>query len=176
MNKKNLIKIAIVVIATLFATILFFYYWLFGFDFLFEPRNIEITLQKGKVIHEKLSIIQACGHEIGIEFHTKDGEETKIKDIFGKSTFQIHLPAHIRITVLNSKGEVVFENKDFKNRNLGFRYGPDPIKLIAGRAYLYPGEYNIYIHVIDIYKNLDHFDAFFFAAHNPKARCGKRTK
>ena len=73
---------------------------------------------------------------------------------------------------MDADAKMVFERIDFQGSNLTFWYGPNPIKLIAGTAYLPPENYDVRIKVVDLYENFDELDTYFFASHTPKTRCG----
>ncbi|MCB2261717.1 MAG: hypothetical protein LGR52_02065 [Candidatus Thiosymbion ectosymbiont of Robbea hypermnestra] len=129
--------------------------------FLFEPgeKRLEISVDK------------YCTYEIGISFSAKGGEHL-IKDTFG-GAMHVNLPAKIDIFLSNDAYQEVFSKRDFGGSELGFRYGPNPIMLIAGKAYLIPGKYTASINIKSIGRDLSDFDSDFFLAGNPKLTCKK---
>lgn len=150
-----------------------FYYKVFGFDHFFEPDTVQIFLEAGKEIDFNLEVTKSCTHEIGIGFISEQDDPGHIRMLFGEKISKLNLPARIDISIVNDKSETIFENKSFGGDNLGFRYGSTHIKFIAGKARLLPGTYRVKINVYELLKNLEGVNTYFFAAYNPKTRCGE---
>jgi hypothetical protein len=121
--------------------------------------------------HLEINIKKYCTYEIGFSFSAQGGNE-QIKDVFGDA-MHINLPAVVDVFISNDDGQEIFSVIDFGGTELGYRYGPNPIQLIAGKALLKPGNYSTLIHVKSVAGDFSGFDSEFFIAGDPKTRCGK---
>jgi hypothetical protein len=137
------------------------------------PSHSErFSLELGK---KRLEIVvnKYCTYEIGISFLAKDGGQL-IKDTFGVAT-ELKMPVLIDIVLENKDGQVVFSKIDFGGTGLGYRYGPNPVKFIAGKAYLEPGKNTVTIYVRHIDQDLSKFDTEIFVSGDPKLTCEKKN-
>ncbi len=130
-------------------------------QFIFEPgqQSLEIGVKK------------LCNYEIGIMFLSQ-GNDQAVKDFFGHAR-QIHLPALIDVSLFDNSGKSFFATVDFGGPVSGYRYGPNPLKLIVGKVYLVPGKYTAVIDIKDIEKDFSGFESSFFVSGDPKLKCGK---
>ena len=142
-----------------------------GFDHYYEPTPIRIEIQAGDEKSFELNIRKSCTHEVGVEFRDTEGSGENIKRVFGESLSELNLPAKMEIVLVSSVSDVVWAEEDFGGRGLGFRYGPNPLKFIAGRVYLPVGRYRVSIRVTELGGDFSVLESYFFATHVPKTRC-----
>jgi len=129
--------------------------------FLFEPgkKSLEINVD------------QYCTYEIGVSFASEMGGQA-IKSIFGHAR-QVRLPATVDLALFNASGKLSFSVSNVGGPMLAYRYGPNPLQLIFGKAYLEPG---VYVAIIDIKlagESLSELESKLFLAVDPKTTCKK---
>lgn len=151
-------------------------YFIYGFDHLFEPDAIRIEFEENKKMMLKIDVVKGCTHEIGIGFLSKENATNNnaainIANFFGPP-LELNLPAEIYMEIFNSNDNIILKQDSFGGKKLHYRYGPNPIKFIAGTVYLEAGHYDVILKVIKLHKNFQSFEAFFFATHIPKTECG----
>lgn len=173
MKKNRSLIVTILSIALIFALTGFLYLRFMGMGNLVDPEPVRIILEKGEDISFEMQVTQSCGYEVGVSFSSQKHSVNDIKQAFGDKLTQLNLPAHISIQITDDRNEVIFENLDFGGENLVFRYGPDPLKFIAGQHYLNAGKYRINLKTQALESDLSNLDNYFFIAQVPKTRCGR---
>jgi len=130
--------------------------------FIFKPgqQSLEVNIKKH------------CTYEIGVIFLSQGNDQT-VRDFFGHAR-QIHLPALINMYLFDDSGKNLFSTVDFGGSVSGYRYGPNPLKLIAGKVYLEPGKYTAVIDIKNIEEDFSGFESSFFVSGVPKVTCGKK--
>lgn len=136
----------------------------------YRETPVQFTLGSEQLIDFKVT--QACSHEIGLGFRSLDGDQARIDSVFGSGFKNVNLPARYRLTLHNLDGERIFHQRVIGGSGLPMRYGPDPIKFIAGTVFLPEGHYTLSLHVDELYSRFEGLGAFVFAQHIPKTRCG----
>lgn len=119
----------------------------------------------------EIDVNQYCTYEIGISFASKRGDQS-IKEFFGHAR-KINMPAMVDVSLLNDSGKSSFSIVDFGGTMRSYRYGPNPLKLIAGKVHLAPGKYTAVIDIKDIEKDFSDLESSFFVSGDPKVKCGK---
>lgn len=83
------------------------------------------------------------------------------------------MPALISIDFFDDSGKNFFSIEDFGGPVSGYRYGPNPLKVIVGKVYLEPGDYTAIIKIKNVEKDFSEFESNFFVSEDPKVTCGK---
>jgi hypothetical protein len=147
------------------------YFYIFEYDYLFEPAPVDIKLEKGKIIKFDFYVELSCVYKVGIRFMDEHGNYENIHKYFGKKLSQTNLQARIDIRILNSRKELVFEKQNLGESKSYIQYGPNPIGFIAGTPYLTPGEYSAIINVKELRRDYSYFDIKFFVEMDRKIKC-----
>jgi hypothetical protein len=170
-DKRKLPKIFIYL--SFFVSIFFVgvYFYIFEFDYIFEPAPVDIKLEKGNVVEFDFDVSLSCMYLIGIRFIDEQGGHENIKNVFGGWQSLKKLQARIDIQIQNSSNEQVFAKKGFGGNVSLVQYGPNPISFIAGNLYLIPGRYSVKIVVNEIGKEYAIFKSEFFVGLIPKTKC-----
>lgn len=148
--------------------------------FLLVLTVILLQLGCGKYYEKHLSIDSgggpvevdfACSYEIGFLFYD-DNDGLDVINVFG-SSMDPRLPLVVNIFIYDSKGSLLFEKIEFGGQRLGYRYGPNPIKFVAGSLYLEAGTYTVKFNVEEAYFDLSDFESSFFISKIPNSKCVK---
>ncbi len=123
----------------------------------------------------EIEVDHPCAYRVGISFTSKakDGDQA-IRKFFG-APGNINMPATVDISLLDEHGKRVFSRVDFGGVVSRYGYGPNPLRLIAGKVYLEPGKYTAMINIKDIDGEFSGFESAFFVSGPPKGTCGKRN-
>lgn len=147
------------------------YFYLFIYDYLFEPDPIEIELAEGSLLSFKLNIELDCVYTIGIRFTDKKQTTDNIRHIFGDKLTKIQLDALLNIKITNSKGVDKLVINDFGSKQANIQYGPNPIGFVVDYLYLEQGRYSVTIKTNHISEKYSDFDSSFFVEMNRKVKC-----
>jgi hypothetical protein len=152
----------------------------FGPVYWFEPKDVPFDFEQDKEIDLQFEVVMSCDYAIGIGFRSKaPGSEIdrhdRIKAFFGKLSEGLDFPSEVDIQVTNDTNETIFVRNGLGGTKIhNFISGPNPIRFIAGHAYLQSGIYHAKIMVNKRFKDFHELEAFFFAYHDPKFTCGKK--
>ncbi|KEQ17978.1 hypothetical protein [Endozoicomonas numazuensis] len=130
----------------------------------------KIDFNKG-VKYVEVDVRDHCTYELGVIFESKNEERT-IQSFFGHAQ-DIKLSAIIDMSLYHSFGEEIISVKNYGGAVSGYRYGPDPLLLIVGRAYLDPGKYTAVIDIKSIEKDFSDFKSSIFVSKPPKVTCNR---
>ena len=181
-NKKELIyskHISCYFVAlALFIFIVFTINFVYAYNRQHETGEIGIEFKEGGTIDLEFDLKIDCLYYIGIGFSSKYPTSNKVRHRHVKEFFQgllnLDLPAEIDIKILNDNQDVLLDIKSFGGKEIGYIYGPDPVKFIAKTLHLKSGIYYAQIKPKNLNKNFKDFEAFFFVTGVPKTGCGDK--
>jgi hypothetical protein len=171
MIKEKVKNISAYILILLVFIISALYFYLFEFDYLFEPTPIDIKLEEGAEVKFDFDVQLSCVYLVGIRFVDKNGGHEKIKKIFIDKNNELGIQGSIDIKILSSNNEIVFERNNLGEGELKIQYGPNPIGFIAGHLYMAPGTYSVIININHFNKKYEYFNAKFFVEMNRKIKC-----
>lgn len=134
--------------------------------------STPFEFREGRHILE-IDVSPKCPYEIGVLFSSDEGHQP-VKNFFGNAR-KIYLPALIDISLFSSSQQKIFSVKDFGGTTSWYRYGPNPLRLIAGESYFQQEKYTVVIDVKRIEKDFSKFKAEFFVLAEPKGTCGRSS-
>lgn len=138
-----------------------------------EPEHSKAFLFEGGRHKIEITVTKDCTYEVGISFSSKDGQS--IKQVFGNAR-EINLAALIDISLSNEAGVVEFTRTEFGGHISEFRYGPNPLKMIAGKVYLDEGKYLVELNIKEVDNNFSGLISSVFVAADPKVTCRSKKQ